>query len=365
MKKLVVLIMVLALMAIALPVMASDVSFSGELTSAFMSDFSAKTTTPTASNASISLAAKVDKNNTVNAEFGTDATLTPAFNNFYLVSDLGGAFNLSGFDPVLTVGYGDPATATTLGVSGYGNENVVVSDPGANSIGTEIALATAIGKTANVFIALDPTLLTTPKSTSFVASADGTFGPIMAAIYYGVSAGDVAKGSIGGGVKYATTMSGIDLSADGQVAYDLAGSGSTAVSYGGGVSAGVKMVSGGIGYNGGGSKSAQTVTANVALTPSDMFGLDLGAGLNFASGATAFDTLDVSGYVMVGKAKIRVGYLHEAAGWVVGSQNAPSDFTSTSAPTYTFTAAKGVTSSKTTTTNVAGDGLYASFDLSF
>ena len=333
MKKLVVLIMVLALMAIALPVMASDVSFSGEITPGFLSDFNAGATTPTAVNAQVTVTAKADKNNTVTAEFGTDATLANVFDAFYLVSDLGGAFNLSGVDPVLTVGYGDPATATTLGVSAYGNENIVASDPGANSIGTEIALATAIGKTANVFIALDPTLFTTPASTSFVASADGTFGPIMAAVYYGVSAGDVSKGSIGGGLKYSTTMSGIDLAANGQAAYDLAAS---AFKYGAGVSAGMKMVSGAVGFDGTGS-SAMGVTANVSLTPSDMYGLDLAGGVNLKS--TSDLTVDASGYVMAGATKIRVGYLYEgnSASPTYGNLNAPSN----------------------------GNGLYATFDLSF
>jgi hypothetical protein len=326
--------MVLALMAIALPVMASDVSFSGELTAGFLSDFSNSTTVPTAGNAKISLAAKVDKNNTINAEFSTDEALAPAWDSFYLVSDLGGAFNLSGVDPVLTVGYGDPVTAATLEVSGYGNETVVASDSGAT---TEIALATAIGKTANVLVALDPTILTDSATAAhLVVSADGTFGPVMAAVYYGVNGAAIGSGSIGGGAKYTTTMSGINLGADAQVAYDL---GAKSVAYGAGLSAGMKMVSGAVGFNGD-QAGTMGLSFDASLTPSDMYGVDVAGGFNLTSGAAnMFDTLDASGYVMAGATKIRLGYLYEgnSASPMFGAYNAPSD----------------------------GNGLYASFDLSF
>jgi hypothetical protein len=326
--------MVLALMAIALPVMASDVTLSGELTAGFNTDFS--TYTPNASNAYIDLAAKVDKNNTVNAEISAaypGATAT-TLDMFYLVSDLGGAFNLSGIDPVLTVGYGDPVTAATLGVSGYGNEEVAFHDSGA---ATEIALQTAVGKTANVLVAFDPMVLADQTAVHLLLNGDASFGPITAAVYYGVNGAALSDSNIGAGVKYTTSMSGIDVGAAANVNYALGTS--PLLAYGVGLSAGMKMFSAGLGFNGDNAATPNMhLTVNASLTPSDMYGVDLGVGSNLTTGGQAFDTLDASGWVAAGATKIRLGYLYEpAGGGVIGDLNAPSNV----------------------------PGMYASFDLSF
>lgn len=335
MKKLVVLISVLALMAIALPVMASNVTASGELTYGFVTNGKTTGTVEGFQNAQFNLSAMVDSNNSVNLGLGLiplttlgagqswNAGANGVIQHFYLESNIGGMLGLQGVDPVLYAGLGT-ATLPGYGVTDYGNENIAglgIGGEGAGMTANEttaynlIALNTSVNKMFNILVGVAPSVFTN-QNEQLVAGAYGTVGPVsLEAAYTAAGSGtgptQLSDGTLAAGalVEY-PLMSDITVSATGQIVNSMA-TGATN-NYSAGLKVDYnKMVDAAFSLVGQYGAATGLVKSdwNVDVTPIKDAGATVAGVLNYASGATLFDTVEVSGWYAFGPAKVYVGYL--------------------------------------------------------
>jgi hypothetical protein len=339
MKKLVVLITVLALMAIALPVMASDVTLTGTATYGAVVGQNAAGDTVVADgmgDSVVHIAGKVDANNTVNVELwgdglipaalaGTAAASPVGFGSFYLQSDIGGALSLGSVDPVLYAGY-STATLPGYSVTGYGKENIAglgVGGEGAGLAPSEngaaqalLAVDTSVNKMFNILVGVNPETLAKNAAKQFVLGAYGTVGPVSAEVgFVGNGGAKAADGAVALGALADYTVSNIELKGTAQMVYDM----STAQksSYSAGVSATYnKMVTaaGSLVGTFGATSGMSNATVEVDLMPITNASINVGALMNLQSGAAnAFDSLDASGSYSIGATKVTLGYIYSPA----------------------------------------------------
>jgi hypothetical protein len=364
MKKLLVPIVVLALVAIAIPVMAeTTVAYSGELEFGYITNFS-DTPTGVFNNQKVVLKLMPDKINTVTLDmrsnFGTAnaiAAIDPAYlhaNEFSITSDVGMALGIDamGVDPVLKAGW---FNATSLENSlGYGFEEMDY-ETGTQGV---VAVNTAIMKMVNVNVAFAPTSFNAPGT--MLLDINGTVGPVTAEIAYvtgsGTSGGitettgDLSKGVLGVTLSGSYDVSSIKLSADGGLSYNLDSNAVTGnkMTFGVGVEANYNsMASLAVSYQGMDGTAFNKLGVSVGLTPISTAGVDVGVAYdaggstNLSSPGTGIlNSIDGSVWTMFGAAKLRVGYVY-------------MDTTKVSAPWTLNEHTK------------AGDGLYFDLDLPF
>ncbi len=310
MKKLLVPIVVLALVAFAMPVVAqTTVAYSGELEFGFITDFKAPAT-GVFNNQSVVLKLMPDKINTVTLDmrtnFGGDkfAALDPSgatdllmsdflyANEFSITSDVGMALGIDamGVDPVLKAGWFNAASLENS--VGYGFEEMDY-ETGTQGL---VAINTGIMKMVNVNLAFAPTSFNTPGT--MLLDINGTIGPVTAEIAYvagsGTSGGiaettgDLSKGVLGVTAKAVVPVSSLSITADGGLSYNLDSSAAKGnmATFGVGVLASYNsMVELGVSYQGNDDKAFNKLGVNVGLMPIATAGVDVGVAYD-AGGST-------------------------------------------------------------------------------
>jgi hypothetical protein len=330
MKKLLVPIVVLALVAIAIPVMAeTTVAYSGELEFGYITDFSAPPT-GVFNNQKVVLKLMPDKINTVTLDMrsnfgGTGAIPYPGSNlyanEFSITSDVGMALGIDamGVDPVLKAGY---FNATSLENSlGYGFEEMDYETGTTGLVG----INTAIMKMVNVNVAFAPTSFNNPGT--MLLDINGTIGPVTAEIAYvagsGTSGGiaettgDLSKGVLGVTLAGSYDVSSIKISADGGLSYNLDSNAAKGnqMTFGVGLEGNYNsMASLAVSFQGNDDKAFNKLGVNVGLTPISTVGVDVGVaydagGSAQVSGDAGLNSIDGSVWTMFGAAKLRVGYV--------------------------------------------------------
>ena len=318
MKKLIVLSVLLALASF--PLMASDVTFSGDVTYGFISDFGDSFAEDTTATIDVN-AAVDDYNSTVVSVKNVTGTIV--LDQATIETDLGAAFGLTdmGVGLVLTAGYFDTGDEEYVIQSGYENENVM-------GIGTakawELSTVLTVMDMVNIKFAVDPAM---PLGT-LIAGAYGEFGPVKAEVFYDLDAGaEAADGKIGIDGSYAMDIADLSLGVGLGFMYDMSvtdGAAAKQWAYGLGLGVGwTEMISLGVGVDGNSMDAFNGLTANVGIDPIDLVGLYAGMVLSFAEGADAFQEADLGIVVHPGAAEIYIGYLVTSVG-SGGDLNAPT-----------------------------------------
>jgi hypothetical protein len=342
--KRITLLAVLALMvAVALPVMATDFTWSGELTYGAITDFT--NVVDAYSNANIAVKAAADANNTFNATLnaayaggatapavaiiGGGSTTLKAFGAYFSVidfaSDIGKALNLP-FGLVGTIGWFEPA-GTSYSVTGYAYESLIAYDPTGASHDAFQLIAT-FGP-VNVQVAFEPIasseakVALAPQITVF--DVYGVFGPFKAAVAYTSNLRKDYMGKAGASITWTQAIGDLTPGVNAEFSYNLASGVTNPWTAGIGVNVayttfltlGLSTTATGAGLGNFG--------INLGLVPVTGIGIDVASSLNLATGAAnLLNGVDVSATYKIGASKIRVGYLYEtAAGF---NYNAPADF---------------------------------------
>jgi hypothetical protein len=329
MKKSAVLLAALVMLAVTMPVVASESTWSGELTYGFITDFT--DVAPGYGNAFLSVTFKADDNNSVTAELDTayigateteltiPTTLTVLneftayFGSFYGVSDLAGMLGLKDMGLVAELTYGwVEVDAESYSVSGYGKENVAALGPGATN--DTFALDAGYGDMAVLRLSTNPRTFGS-ATPDFLANLYGTIMGVKYSVEYYTA--QKPKGQIGGDLAYSLAMGDITADFDAEVAYDTD---TSTLSYGAGVAVGYgSLVSLGAGFAG--TPDFGPLGINATLTPMEGIGLDVGMLLDF-SATDMFQGLDISATKAFGAGTLRVGYLITSVG--AGDLNAPA-----------------------------------------
>lgn len=328
MKRITLLAILALMVAVVVPVMATDFSYSGEVTLSAITDFAIAHEGFV--NYWLNLDAKVNDNLSAHAELGfnpnfVNSKTTPPFNTtdyfnpgswlplqfyyYYGTADLGGILGLTavGLDPVLNFGYLDSATPY-YNFSSYDYESVGDFDPGSTY---RLTLNTSVMKLFNVLLTVDPASMWNGKPFA-IASVNGTFGPISAALNYYTNQ-NTAGGLVGADVRFMPTMGDLSFGVDVSGKYDV----SNANAWGYGVAvkvayttlvniaAGLAGSSSGLGNLG--------MNVNFVLMPA--LGIDLDLSMNLATGAaTAINGGDFSVWYKIDKSTVRLGYLYSTIG---------------------------------------------------
>ncbi|MGA2974067.1 MAG: hypothetical protein ABSF77_02030 [Spirochaetia bacterium] len=326
--KRITLLAVLALMvAVALPVMAVDLTWTGELTYGAITD--GTTAVDAYSNAYLDAKAVVDPNNTIYANLlgafagtglpdvvdlsGTITVLSAFsgyFNVFYLTSDIGKIFGLNGITAVATVGWLEPsATSYSLTTEGY--ESIMAYDPwGVSHDTAEVVVGFGAPLNLQVFVSpIDSTDQSQPFSPQFIVNAYGGMGPINYSVAYeswSKTAGWTSfMGAVGAAVKYSQAFGDITPAVNAEVSYDLTSS-TLSIGYAASVAYTtlIKVAFGGVATTAGlGNLSIQA-----DLVPMKGLGVDVYAF--YTPAATTQFSVDGSVWYLFGATKLRVGYVY-------------------------------------------------------
>jgi hypothetical protein len=342
MKKFTVLAVLALMVAVAMPVVATDLSWKGEFTYGSITDF---TNAESAyGNAYYTLVGHIDDFNTINARIaaaftnvavvsvldssGTAQTVN-AFNaylnKFYLDTDIGKALKLP-IGLVTSMGWLDP-TFTNYDPSGYGNEGVAGFDPGTRDSAKILVTIAPV----NVMLAFSPNSNALPLSTVnplVLLDVYGAFGPISASAgWYATALGATnGLGKLGLAVAFSQAFGDLTPTVDLEGYYDLTAPAAKALGYGAGVKvAYTTMVSAAVAIDGWDAPGLDALSANVGFVPVKTFGADVGFKMNLATGASDFG-LDISAWTLFGVSKLRVGYLYSSTTGAdgYGSLNAPT-----------------------------------------
>jgi hypothetical protein len=302
MKKLTFFAVVALLAVIALPAMATDFTWSGEVTLGYISNGNAATgTTTLLSNNYLNVVGKLDDN----VSFYGELLIEPDTKGFpvtggylYGTADLGKALGLP-IGEVLTFGYVD-TTTQYYNASAWGNEEVGDLDPG---LRYNLSSVTTIGP-ANILLSVDPSQ--PGANPSILANAYGTFGPVKASIAYytnKVGTGGLALAD----VNFSQKMGDLGFAVDGQAGYDLT---AQALKWGAGANVTyTTLLTVGLGTSGT-TSSIGNIDINVNLVPMTSLGVDLAA--SFAT--TGFNGIDSSVWYKIDKSTLRVGYAYTTNG---------------------------------------------------
>jgi hypothetical protein len=242
-------LLVVLVLAIALPAVASDFTWSGELEYGWQTDFT--NMNDGWGYARINMKAAVDANNTINARFETlykgagQAVLTggvPAtttinaftayFSRFYMTNDLGKMLGLGGITLTDVVGWQD-ITGAGGGLTKFDYEGVKEWDP---STRDTIAVILGFGAPFSLSVALSPFTSTIGQQAfqpQILADASGSFGPISYVVGYTSYAGGSTattdfKGDFGASVAFSQAMGDVTPSAAVEFDYNLAAASSQA-----------------------------------------------------------------------------------------------------------------------------------------
>lgn len=208
---------------------------------------------------------------------------------------------------MLNFGYVDAATPY-YNLSTYDYESVGDFDPGSRY---NLALTTAVMKMVNVLIAVDPASLWTGTPLA-IASVNGTFGPVSAALNYSTNEKPGA-GLLGTDVRFQQAFGDLTVGVDVSGKYDLTDAN------GWGYGAALKVaytslvnVAAGLA---GSSSGLGNLGVNVNLVPTANMGVDANLSLNLAQSATTLiNGGDFSAWAKLDKSTVRLGYLYSTIG---------------------------------------------------
>jgi len=317
MKKLVVVISAIFLVAFAVPALASDVSWTGEFTFGGITSFQAGETNNGYGNLYTDATWSVDDYTSVVFEFAggfgnvvTDPT--PTFGNAwtvgaaYLETDLGAALG-TGFGLTMKGGYSS-LYSTKYEVSGHGYERSDVRE-GIEGVGGFYATFDFDMATLGVGFTMDPKPGAAAVADYGVLLTLPEVGPAWVEAFYMIQDNEDFKGVFGAAVK-ATDLGPASVAAGFQ--YDTA---AETWAYGVGASAAVDIATVGVSLNGNDTDPLNQVGIDLNVAPADNYGADVGIGLSMADGADTFQGADISGYYKAGASKWVVGYLITKQGY--------------------------------------------------
>ncbi len=334
MKRITLLAVVALMVAFVVPVMATDFTWSGELTYGSITD--GTNVADAYANAYVNVKAAADANNTFYASIlgayagtglpdvvdlsGTVTVLSAFsayFNTAYLVSDIGKILGLNGVTAVLTAGWLEPA-GTSYSLTTWGYESIIAYDPWGVSHDTA-ELVVGFGAPLSLQVVLSPISSVQQLQAinpQAIVDAYGTMGPISYSVAYTTNKRTDDMGLVGAAVKYTQAFGDITPAVNAEVSYDLHASAAT-IGYAASVAytSVVTVAFGGVATTTGlGNFSAQ-----VNLVPMSNLGIDVYASMNLASGATnLINSIDGSVWYKLGATKIRAGYLYETGSFALG-----------------------------------------------
>jgi hypothetical protein len=312
MKKLLILSVLLGLLA--LPMFASDVTFGGDLTYGYISDFGDNYYT--SSTVTTDLNAAVDDYNSVAIEINWVSGLDRAV----VTSDIGMWLGL----PVgltLTAGLDDPDANEFESVSGYGTEEVFDLSTGDN-LCLDFVLSASMFE---IELATTPTgAVWDPLDHSGSGPAAGEDGELMvglaakepipglnAEVYYyqNLSAYDAFdQGLVAFDAGYSMEMSGFGLDAGVAFVYDMSDLATHDWSYGVGLAGSYSIATLTVGLNGNADDILNEISGTVVVAPIDM--LDIYAGMLYDMAiAEELVEADLGVNLHVGAAEAYLGYL--------------------------------------------------------
>jgi len=310
MKKLAVLFIVL--LAAALPVLASDVTVSGELYTFATYDFEAETSSATFPKAELNVEAKIDEFNTVKLELDSEGADWPgnvAVDDFRLITDLGGALNL----PVKitwTIGYFDTYFTdwSYVSMSGwefyYGDEITSAywdNDLANDGPDTDGAWQLDVG--------VGPVTLHWWNDFLFqrmMLGVDGAFGPLSGWLTYQATFVDgLGAGILGVELKYAGQFGELKLAVPAFFRYNLC---AEAFTYGMGVGVDFSMFHVAAGLEGDNSDILDNVVIDVSVAPMEGLKAAVSGYLNLAS-ANAFQGVAIELHKSLGATTAVLGYV--------------------------------------------------------
>ena len=299
MKKLALFAVVALLAAVALPAMATDFTWSGEVTLGYISDGTPAGTSTLISNNYLNVVGKVDDNVSFYGELliEPDAKGFPVNGGYlYGTADLGKSLGLP-FGEVLTFGYVD-TTTQYYNVSAWANEEVGDFDPG---LRYNMSFVTTFGP-ANILVSIDPSQ--SGAAPSVLANVYGTFGPVKASVAYYTN--KTMNGGLGlADVNFSTKMGDLGFAVDGQAKFDLA---SSAFSWGAGVDVTFTSLLNVAVATSGTTSSLGNIDFNVNLVPMTSLGVDLAVSL--ATTGSLLNGIDTSVWYKIDKTTLRVGYAY-------------------------------------------------------
>jgi hypothetical protein len=343
MKRLCVLMVVALMAAAALPVFAVDFSWNGELTYGVITDFSQ--VADAYGNAFIGVTAKADDNNVFHGTLstaysgapittltdltGTTATIN-AFTLYlsaaYFTSNLGAILGLNGFNLNATYGWADTG-ATSYSLSGYGYESIMAYDPQGARDNVQLIGGVDVVNLQVSFSPMVSQLVPQTFQPQLLADAYGAVGPVNYSVAYTTNKRTDGMGLVGASVKWGQAFGDFKPAVNAEVNYDISAPATKSLEYGAGVSFAYKtIVTVAAGMNGWTDAGLGKLGINVNVVPITGLGIDLGASMNLATDATTFiNGIDGSVWYMLGKSKLRLGYLYTTIAG--GSLNAPASLT--------------------------------------
>jgi hypothetical protein len=308
MKKLVVLSVLLGLLVVAMPVVAVDLSYAGELTYGFAT--SADEFLETYYNYWIDVDFAADEFNTLKVEFEADPLGTLLVDWFYAywTLDIAGVLGLDGVSAVLDTGHFRPQNNAWKSLGEYSLDRWRVRqfvDGMDLTVGYNDMVYAEVAFDGHIF---DQTV---DDSGLLWLGAWGTFGPASAEVFYYKRLALEEWFSVAAKGAYDVTE---DIALSGNVSFGYNLMDSPAVGSEWWLGAGVKaayadLAALAVGFNGNDNDIINGLGFELNLTPIEGAGIDAGAVFNLAEGAAeSFDNLDISGWYALGATKLRVGY---------------------------------------------------------
>jgi hypothetical protein len=306
MKKLLILSVLLGLMA--LPMFASDITFGGDATYGFMTDFGDALADTT--DFSFDIKAAIDDYSSLTAEVNGGESLTlGGIEKILVVTDVG---MWAGLPVGLTVswGYDDPDMNEFQNISGYGNEDPwdFSSDSG-EYWGLAFLLSASM---VEVELAFNPRGTGDGDLLVGLAAKEPIPG-LNAEVYYyqnqkGGSVFD--KGRIGLDAAYAGEFAGVGVEAGAYFGYDLDDAAADAWAYGIGLSGTYNIAEVTVGVDGNETDALNGLTATAMIDAIEMLSLYVGLQMNLADAAPeSFEGADIGANVHMGAVEMFVGYL--------------------------------------------------------
>lgn len=317
MKKINILLIAIALLAITLPVMG-QVTLSGEFKGGLYLSQDPGTKLGQAAavgtEAKLSASIKADDNVTGTLDMLFDKAVTASgaglLDKASIVINMLGAMGIKDLPLTMTLtsGYVDANRAQVVDISHHGLEKMLDAVGLPKTFGTT-TLDTKILDMVTVRAAVAPEY--NVDLIKFLVGAFGTFGPVSVEAFYGN--GSVKDGAIAAGVAYAGTFGDITVKAGGNLQLKFTDPDLT-VGYGAAASvAFTTLVKATVGFKGqvvgSNTDSAfQGIGIGVESTPISLVTLKAGVTLSFVKDSEVFDGIEVLGQLNLGKASLGVGY---------------------------------------------------------
>ena len=323
MKKLVVLSVLLALMV--MPAFASDVTFGGDATYGFISDFSGEVTGfDEKIDLTLDLTAVVDEINTVKWSLNSLEIGSALPDKAVIVHDLQAWLDLP-VGVVLTVGWDDPDANEYQSISDYGNEEIFNFSPN-EYWGFDLLVDADM---VQFELAMDPGAvdLADPGRLLIGVAAPDLAGA-SAEVYYFQNNSLIDEydlGQIGMDAAYSTEISDIALDVGVAFMLDLDDAAANGWEWGLGLAAAYDMFGMSLGLDGTENDVLNVMTATVSVDPVDLATIYAWFAMDFSEAADeTFQVAELGVDAHVGAADMYVGYQISNGLTFADTNNAPA-----------------------------------------